>query len=81
MLPWYAAGLMAYLFTAAVCLEGTRARRVILSLLGIAMVMICYMQSAPEAYNSFIILIIMCAGISLVLPLGSVLRFKEGRQD
>lgn len=63
MLPWYAAGLMGYIFTAAVCLEGTWRRRVIVSLLGIAMVMVCYLQSAPEAYNAFIFLIMgyVCA--------------------
>lgn len=81
MLPWYAAGLMGYIFTAAVCLEGTWRRRVIVSLLGIAMVMVCYLQSAPEAYNAFIFLIMGYVCVLLVLPLGSVMRFKEGRQD
>lgn len=81
MLPWYAAGLMGYIFTAAVCLEDTWRRRVIVSLLGIAMVMVCYLQSAPEAYNAFIFLIMGYVCVLLVLPLGSVMRFKEGRQD
>ena len=81
MLPWYAAGLMGYLFTAAVCLEGTWSRRVIVSLLGIAMVMVCYLQPAPEAYNAFIFLIMGYVCVLLALPLGSVMRFKEGRQD
>lgn len=81
MLPWYAAGLICYLFTAAVCLEGTWRRRVIVTLAGVAMVMICYLQGALEAYNVFILLIIgyVCALVSL--PLGSVERFKEGHQD
>ena len=81
MLPWYAAGLMGYLFTGAVCLEGTWSRRVIVSLLGIAMVMVCYLQPAPEAYNAFIFLIMGYVCVLLALHLGSVMRFKEGRQD
>ncbi|MCM1451616.1 MAG: hypothetical protein NC102_05120 [Clostridium sp.] len=79
-LPWYFAGFIAYLFTAAVCLEGTWLRRAVLALLGICAVMICYLQPAPEAYNGMMWLIIVFAFVLALLPLGSVLRFKEGRQ-
>lgn len=81
MLPWYAAGLSGYIFTSGVCLEGTWRRRVILSLLGVAVVMICYLQRAPEAYNAFVVFIIGYVCVLITLPLGSVMRFKEGRQD
>lgn len=81
MLPWYAAGLSGYIFTSAVCLEGTWRRRVILSLLGAALVMICYLQAAPEAYNAFVVFIIGYVCVLMTLPLGSVMRFKEGCQD
>ncbi len=79
-LPWYLAGLIAYLFTSAVCLEGTWMRRVVLALLGVCAVMICYLQPAPEAYNGMLWMIVAFVFLLALLPLGSVLRFKEGRQ-
>lgn len=79
-LPWYFAGLIAYLFTAAVCLEGIWGRRVVLALLGVCAVMICYLQPAPEAYNGMLWMIICFVIVLALLPLGSVIRFKEGRQ-
>lgn len=79
-LPWYIAGFIAYLFTAAVCLEGTWPRRVVLALLGVCAVMICYLQPAPEAYNGMLWLLIAFVFVLALLPIGSVLRFKEGKQ-
>lgn len=79
-LPWYFAGFIAYLFTAAVCLEGTWTRRAVLALLGVCAVMICYLQPAPEAYNGMLWLMIAFIFVLALLPLGSVLRFKEGKQ-
>ncbi len=79
-LPWYMAGFMCYIFTAAVCLECSWARRAVLGLLGVCAVMICYLQPAPEAYNSMIWMIILFAFMLVLLPLGSVLHFKECRQ-
>ena len=79
-LPWYMAGFMAYVFAAAVCLEGTWPRRAVLALLGLCAVMICYLQPAPEAYNSMIWMMRLFSFLLGLLPLGSVLRFKEGRQ-
>lgn len=79
-MPWYLAGLIAYLFTSAVCLEGTWMRRAVLALLGVCAVMICYLQPAPEAYNGMLWMIVAFVFLLALLPLGSVLRFKEGRQ-
>jgi len=79
-LPWYFAGLIAYLFASAVCLEGAWPRRVALALLGICAVMICYLQSASEAYNAMIWILVVFVFLFALMPLGSVLRFKEGRQ-
>lgn len=80
-LPWYFAGFTAYLFVTAICLEGTRLMRVILGLLGVASLMIYYLQSAPESYNGMIIMSVVFICLIAILSFGSVIRFKEGRQD
>lgn len=80
-LPWYFAGFTAYLFVTAVCLEGTWRRRIILSLLGIAVLMMYFLQPALEAYNGMVLLIVITVVLLAVLSFGSIIRFKEGRQD
>ena len=81
MLPWYFAGFAGYLFVSAICLEGTRSRRVMLGLLGVAVAMACFLQPAMEAYNGMIpFMLILTVGL-LSLSYGSIARFREGRQD
>lgn len=80
-LPWYLAGLTAYLFTAAVCLEGTWRRRIILSLIALGVVSVYYMQSVPQAYNGIIFGAIIFTLLLILLSLYSVNRFKEGLID
>lgn len=80
MLPWYFAGVIAYLFCAAVCLESTWGRRTVLILIGVCSVMICYMQTVPEAYDSAFSILMLFVIVLAALPLGSILRFKEGHQ-
>lgn len=80
-LPWYLAGLTSYLFTAAVCLEGTWRRRIILSLIALGVVSIYYMQSVPQAYNGIIFGAIIFTLLLILLSLYSVNRFKEGLID
>lgn len=81
MLPWFFAGLVAYLFTAAICIEGRRIRRCLLALVGIAFVMVFYEQTAMSAYRGIILISILFICLLLIVPLGSVVRFKEGLQD
>ena len=80
-LPWYFAGCMAYLFTASICLEGTWRRRIVLALLGIAALMVMFLQPAPEAYNGMLPMLLCFTILLTILSFGSVIRFKEGRQD
>ncbi len=82
VLPWYLAGLYAYLFASSVCLEGTWRRRVIVSLTGIAVLIIMFMQpGVMAAYNKMIIIAIIAGAILPILSFGSITRFKEGLQD
>lgn len=80
-LPWYFAGLCAYLLATAICLEGTWARRILLALVGAACLMTFFTATSLEAYNGAVwLMAALCAAIAL-LPFGSIIRFKEGRQD
>lgn len=80
-MPWYFAGFTAYLFATSICLEGTWIRRIILGLIGIATLMIFFLQPVPEAYNGIVFIMIVAILLFTILSFGSVIRFKEGRQD
>lgn len=80
-MPWYFAGLTAYMFVVSVCLEGTKRRRIFLGLLGIAVIMVFFLQPAPEAYNGMILLMIILSLLLSILTYGSVRRFREGHCD
>lgn len=81
MLVWYLAGWAVYLWTAAICLEPTWRRRALLILLIGALVSLLFLSAVPEAYNSFLPWLCVYVLLSGVLVRGSVIRFKEGRQD
>lgn len=81
MLPWYIAGLVAYCFTCAVCLEGRRMRRVVIGLCGFAMVSVFYFQESPEAYNGMLVWALIAAILLSLLSIVSVNRFKQGLTD
>lgn len=80
-MPWYFAGFTAYLFATAICLEGTWIRRIILGLIGIGTLMVFFLQPMPEAYNGIVFTMIVAILLFTILSFGSVIRFKEGRQD
>lgn len=82
MLPWYLAGICAYLLMSAICLEGTWYTRILLSLPGIAILMTLFLQSGVmAAYNYMIVIILILILMLAVLSFGSIARFKEGLQD
>ena len=80
-IPWYLAGINAYLFTAATCLEGTWSRRIVLALLATGVLGIYFMQPALEAYNGILPGAIVFTLLLITLSLNSVTRFKEGLID
>lgn len=82
MLPWYLAGMCAYLFVASICLEGTWYMRVIIALIGVAVTMTMFkQQEAMGAYNCSMWLLVIITMLVAILSFGSVARFKEGLQD
>ncbi len=82
ILPWYLAGFVAYLFVTAVCLEGTWYMRILLSLVGLAVLLVMFLQPATmAAYNYMIAGIIIFIVVITIFSFGSIARFKEGHQD
>lgn len=82
LLPWYLAGFIGYLFVTSVCLEGTWYMRILLSLVGVAVLLVMFLQpNAMAAYNYMIVTIIVFICIITIFSFGSIARFKEGHQD
>jgi len=80
-IPWYIAGLNAYLFTSAICLEGRWKRRILLALMAVGILHIYFMQNMPQAYNSMLIGAGVFTLLLILLSIHSVNRFKEGLID
>ena len=80
-LPWYLAGIAAYLFAAWIALEPTWSRRVINAAMALLLMRLYFLAPAPEAYNGFLPLL---TGVTLaysMLTMISLTRFRDGRQD
>jgi hypothetical protein len=81
VIPWYIAGLTAYLFIAMICLEPTWKRRIFNILLMIGTLDVFFLSGFPEAYNFIIFLLMVIPIYVLPFTLLSISRFKEGVQD
>lgn len=82
MLPWYLAGFVGYLFVTSVCLEGTWYMRILLGLVGVAVLLVMFLQPATmAAYNYMIVTIVVFIALITIFSFGSIARFKEGHQD
>lgn len=79
--PWYLAGVSAYLLVSWVCLEPAWKRRILNLIITVLVLRVFFLSATPEAYNSFLpwltLYILLIAGFSWL----SVIRFKEGKQD
>lgn len=79
-LPWYLAGLAAYLLTAWVCLEPVWWRRGVDALVAAGVLRIFFISETPEAYHFFLVALLVWmvgfTGFSLL----SVDRFKRGEE-
>lgn len=80
-LPWYLAGMAAYLLTVWVALEPTWGRRVLNVVLGVLLLRIYFLAPAPEAYNDFLPLLAIITLCYSILSVLSLTRFRDGRQD
>ena len=80
-LPWYAAGITAYIWTYATCMEPTWKMRAVLVLAGTGIIRIHFMSNYPESYNCFLPFLLLYGILGILLIMRSMIRFKEGCQD
>lgn len=80
-LPWYLAGLAAYLLTAWIALEPTWKHRIVNVVVALLLLRLYFMAPAPESYNGFLpVLTAVTLSYGLLVML-SLTRFRDGRQD
>lgn len=80
-LPWYLAGIAAYLLTAWVTIEPTWRHRLTDGVVALLLLRVYFLAPTPEAYNGFLPLltvVTLCYGLLTIL---SLTRFRDGRQD
>lgn len=80
-LPWYLAGVAAYLFGAWTILEPTWKRRLVNILMSVLLLRIYFLAPGPRAYGGFLPVLTLLTLASAVLSWLSVVRFMAGRQD
>ena len=80
-LPWYLAGLAAYLLISWICLEPTWKMRIFNLIVSLLILRIFFLSTTPEAYNSFLPGLAVFTLLIATFSALSVLRFKEGKQD
>ena len=81
VLPWYLAGIAAYLRISWICLEPTWKRRVLTLLISVLLLRIFFLAPAPEAYNAFLPWLAIYTLLTASLSWLSIARFKVGKQD
>lgn len=80
-LPWYLAGVAAYLLTSWIALEPTWKHRVLNGVAAVLLLRIYFLAPAPEAYNGFLPLLALVTLMYSLLSMLSLSNFRDGRQD
>ena len=80
-LPWFLAGICAYLMVAWVVLEPTWKMRIVNLVISALALKIFYISGEPEAYNGFLVQLIVFTALTVTLSWNSIHRFKCGKQD
>lgn len=80
-ITWYVTGFTAYLLTSWICLEPTWKRRIFNIILSVCGLSVFFQSTVPEAYNGFIVVLVIYTILLVFLPMLSVHRFKTGHQD
>lgn len=79
-LPWTAAGLAGYGFTAWICIEPCWKQRAMNMLMAAGLLSVCFVSVYPEAYAGFGWGMAGLVAASFVFPFYSCIRFKQGVQ-
>lgn len=81
LLPWYSAGIAAYLLGAWVILEPTWKLRIAEILMSVLLLKVWFMGGVPCAFGGFLHVMLLFTLCSASLAWLSVFRFVAGRQD
>ncbi|MDR2413792.1 MAG: hypothetical protein LBD64_02255 [Odoribacteraceae bacterium] len=79
-LPWFAAGLSGYLFTAWACVEPAWRQRVMNALVAVGALAACYIDGKAGSYLPFLPWLAVIALVAFRAPFHAAARFKEGVQ-
>lgn len=77
-LPWYLAGLAAYLMTSWIILEGSWKRRIFNLVVMLLCLKVFFLSNFPGAYVPFLPWLIVFVAACVLLPWISIDRFKKG---
>ena len=80
-LPWFLAGMAAYLLGAWGILEPTWRRRAVNILMSLLVLRLFFLGEVPHAYDGFLPLLALLTACTASLSWISVVRFMAGRQD
>lgn len=79
--PWFIAGMTAYFCTAWICLEPTWKWRIAEVLTATGLCRIYFLSQLPQAYDGMLIWLLTITAFTLMTPLLSIWRFRQGCQD
>lgn len=78
---WYLAGVMSYLLTSRIVLEGIHKYCLLHFIFSLLMLSWFFQTTTPGAYNTFTpVLLLMCANAALWIDY-SITRFKQGKRE
>ncbi|WP_299098686.1 hypothetical protein [uncultured Alistipes sp.] len=80
-MPWFLAGMAAYLLGAWVILEPTWRLRAVNILMSLLVLRLFFLGEVPHAYDGFLPLLALLTACTASLSWISVVRFMAGRQD
>ena len=80
-IPWYMAGIAAYLLTSWIALEPTWKRRIADTIVALLFMRLYFLTPTPEAYNGFLPVLGLLTALFSLLTMLSLTRFRDGRQD
>lgn len=80
-LPWFLAGMAAYLLGAWAILEPTWRLRAVNILMALLVLRLFFLGEVPHAYDGFLPLLALLTACTASLSWISVVRFMAGRQD
>ena len=80
-LPWFLAGISGYLLVSWICLEPAWKRRVLNLIITVLILRIFFLSPTPEAYDKFLLPLVIYTLLTASFSWLSIIRFKAGKQD